>query len=132
MQGSCLCGDIRYRVQQLDRPISHCHCRTCRKAHAAAYATTAGVLREHFEWVRGAERVASYESSPGKQRRFCPRCGTHLVAEREGQPYLIVRVATLDDDPGAWPEMHIWTSHDVPWVSDRDGIPRYEGWPPGR
>lgn len=43
MKGSCLCGAIEYEVDQLDMPISHCHCRTCRKAHAAAFAPTAGV-----------------------------------------------------------------------------------------
>lgn len=48
MKGSCLCGAVAYEIDQLDMPIGHCHCHTCRKAHAAAYTSTAGVLREHF------------------------------------------------------------------------------------
>ncbi|MDN6857073.1 GFA family protein [Pseudomonas sp. CAN2814] len=129
--GSCLCGDIGYAVDSLDMPIGHCHCLTCQKAHSAAFASTAGVMREHFRWTRGEDKVAAYESSPGKQRKFCPRCGTQLIAERAGQPHVIVRVASLDDDPGVRPARHIWTSHDRPWLA-QDGVPAYPEWNPDR
>ena len=54
MRGSCLCGSVHYAIDRLDLPITHCHCVTCRKAHASANATTAGVLRSHFRWLEGA------------------------------------------------------------------------------
>jgi len=111
-------------------PIVHCHCATCRKAHAAAYAATAGVMREHFRWVSGEEKLSAFESSPGKLRHFCSACGTHLMAERPAQPHVILRVATLDDDPGARPVMHIWTSHAAPWLAEGEGLPHYSEWSP--
>ncbi|WP_300631233.1 GFA family protein [Pseudomonas sp.] len=114
LNGSCLCKGVRYQVDRLDMPISHCHCDSCRKAHAAAFVATAGVMREHFRWTQGEQLLSSFESSPGKQRRFCSRCGSHLIAERAHQPHVIVRVAALDADPGARPTAHIWTAHDVP------------------
>ena len=128
MKGSCLCGGIEYQIDRIDKPVAHCHCRTCRKAHAAAYATTAGVLREHFRWLTGQQLLKSFESSPGKLRHFCSVCGSHLIAERPAQPHVIVRIATLDDDPGATPAMHIWCSHDVPWLQDADEVPFYPEW----
>lgn len=131
MKGSCLCGAIEYAVERLDMPIGHCHCRTCRKAHAAAFATTAGVKREHFRWVKGQERLSTFESSPGKLRHFCSVCGSHLVAERPQQAHVIVRVATLDEDPGVRPQQHIWTTHDVPWL-EYEGVAAYLEWQPGR
>ncbi|MDC7698556.1 GFA family protein [Vogesella indigofera] len=131
MQGSCLCGTVRYEIDQLDAPITHCHCLTCQKAHAAAFASTAGVLRQHFRWLAGQQALGSYESSPGKLRHFCTRCGSQLVAERTAQPHVIVRVATLDDDPGARPQQHIWCSHDRPWLAS-DGQPHHAAWQPGR
>lgn len=117
-----------YEIDQLDMPIGHCHCRTCQKAHAAAFATTAGVYREHFRWKAGEERLSSFVSSPGKRRWFCSICGSHLIAEREGQAHVIVRIATLDDDPGARPELHIWISHDVPWLTDGEDLPAFAEW----
>ncbi|MCL7422944.1 MAG: GFA family protein [Methylobacter sp.] len=131
MKGSCLCGAIAYEIDSIDMPAGHCHCRTCKKAHAAPFATTAGVMREHFRWLRGEDRLSSFESSPGKLRHFCPVCGSHLVAERKGQPHVIVRLATLDEDPGVRPVMHIWTSHDVPWL-EYEAMPAYAEWQSGR
>lgn len=124
MKGSCLCGAVEYEIDSIDMPISHCHCRTCRKAHAAPFASTAGVMREHFRWLKGQNKLSFFESSPGKLRHFCSACGSHLVAERLTQPHVIVRVATLDEDPDAKPDVHIWTSHDVPWLEYED-IPAY-------
>ena len=116
----------------MDGPIVHCHCATCRKAHAAAYATTVRVMREHFHWTAGADGLTSHESSPGKFRQFCRRCGSHLVAERPTQPHVILRAATLDDDPGQQPAMRIWTSHDVDWLTEEVEVPCYEEWQPER
>ncbi|WP_213941912.1 GFA family protein [Pseudomonas sp. dw_612] len=116
LTGSCLCKTIEYQLDSLDMPIAHCHCQTCRKAHSAAFASTAGVMREHFRWTKGQDWLSSYESSPGKLRHFCSVCGSQLMAERLAQPHVIVRVATLDVDPGVRPQAHIWTVHDVPWL----------------
>lgn len=127
MKGSCLCQAIKYEIDGIDMPLVHCHCRTCRKAHAAPFAPTAGVQREKFRWVQGSEFLSTYESSPGKLRHFCQRCGSHLMAERPGQPHVIVRVATLDDDPGLKPEAHIWGSHDMPWLAYAN-VPEYQAW----
>lgn len=132
MQGSCLCGAVTYEVDRLDMPIGHCHCRTCQKAHAAAFATTAGVERQHFRWTTGERHLSHYESSVDKRRWFCSVCGTHLMAERAGQPHVILRVPTLDEDPGMRPTVHIWRSHGVPWLAHGDELPSYDEWPPGR
>jgi hypothetical protein len=117
MKGSCLCGAVVYEIDRLAGPIGHCHCRTCRKAHGAPFTATARVDRAHFRWLAGERLVSAFESSPGKLRRFCSRCGTHLVAEWRVKPHVILRVATLDDDPGSRPVAHIWTSHDVAWLA---------------
>ena len=131
MKGSCLCGAVEYEIDQFDMPIAHCHCRTCRKAHAAAFVSTAGVNREHFRWLKGEDKLTTFESSPGKLRFFCSVCGSHVVAERPTQAHVILRVATLDEDPGLKPAMHIWCSHDVPWLLDGEDVRCYQEWQPG-
>lgn len=130
MKGSCLCGSIVYEADQLSTPIQHCSCNTCRKAHAATFNTGAGVLREHFRWISGQKLLSSYESSPGKLRYFCSRCGSQLISDKQGLPQVIVRVATLDGDPGVQPSWKIWQSHEVPWLAHRDDLPAFpEGKP---
>ena len=89
-------------------------------------------MREHFRWLAGEDKLSAYESSPGKLRRFCSICGSHLVADRPADPRVILRAATLDDDPGERPVFHIWTSHDVPWLEDGEAAPHFSEWQPGR
>ncbi|MFL6649634.1 MAG: GFA family protein [Sulfurifustaceae bacterium] len=132
MKGSCLCGTVRYEVDQLDGPIGHCSCRTCRKAHAAPFTTTARVQRKHLHWLAGEDHLVAFESSPGKKRYFCPKCGSHLIAAWDHEDEVILRVATLDESPHAEPVAHIWRSHEVDWLKFEGGIKSFPEWPPGR
>jgi hypothetical protein len=132
LKGSCLCGGVRYEVDRLDTPIGHCHCTTCRKAHAAPYAPTARVMRDHFRLIAGEQK-----NLPPSNRRPA-QCGASvlhaapIVADRADQPHVVLRVATLDDDPVVRPAVHIWTSHEVPWLAEGEDLPRFPEWPPRR
>ena len=110
LYGSCLCGAVAYETQGLSGPIFHRNCRTCRKAHSAAFATTARTERAYFKWSRGREFLGHFESTPGKLRHFCTECGYHLMAEWTDEPEVILRLGCLDTDPEARPSTHIWTS----------------------
>lgn len=100
-------------------------------AHSAAFNTGAGVLLEHFRWIRGEDMLKSFESSPGKVRFFCSNCGSHLVAYKEGRPHVVLRVASLDEAPIGRPERQIWSSHQVPWLEYGPHIVAYSEWEPG-
>jgi hypothetical protein len=128
MRGSCLCHQIEYEVDRLESPPRHCSCGMCRKAHASAFNTSAGVLTENFRWLKGESNLRSYESSPGKRRYFCGNCGSQLIAYRDGSQTIALRVATLDDDPGLRPHAHIWVSREVPWLQYGAGIESYAEW----
>jgi hypothetical protein len=133
IKGSCLCSTVAYEVS---RPaaglhIGLCSCRSCRKAHAAPFNVYASVPRENFRWLRGEDKTRIYESSPGKNRHFCSVCGSQLIAEHPGESNVLLRVALLDDDPGARPVEHIFRSQQVPWCDwESDAIARYEDWGP--
>lgn len=130
MKGTCHCGRVTYEIDRLDAPLVHCHCRSCRKTHAAVYAPTAVVKREHFRFLSGKQDLSSYRSSPGKVRLFCSTCGCHVVAERDGEERVLLRVATLDDNPNADTSLHIWRSHDLDWLLDGTDTPSFQEWGP--
>lgn len=125
LKGSCLCGAVAYEVEALALPPTHCHCRTCQKAHSAAFATTAAVNREDFRWTRGEDVVRAYPSSPEKLRHFCGQCGSQLVAELKDKPQVRVRVATIDEGEIAPPTAHIWVDDQAAWDQGSDDLPRY-------
>ena len=119
-----------YEINRLNGPILHCHCTSCRKAHAAAFASTAGVGREHFRWTKGEENLSFCESSPGKRRYICAVCSSYLVVSRDTQAQVILRVATLDKDSHAGSQAHNWASQNVPWLKYGEAVPSYSAVPP--
>ena len=121
---------VVYEIDRLNGPILHCNFTTCRKVHAAAFASTAGVGWKHFHWTKGEENLSFYESSHGKCRYFCPVCGSYLVASRDTQAHVILRVATLDENPHAISQAHIWASQNVPWLKYGEAVPSYSAVPP--
>ena len=39
---------------------------------------------------------------------------------------MVLRMGTVDGDPGARPTRHIWVSQKAPWYEIRDDLPRLE------
>ena len=123
LSGSCLCGVVRYKSQPPTKPMGHCHCETCRKTHASAFSTTVRVARPGFVWVSGEDALSFFESSPGKKRFFCRHCGSHVVAAWDHEDEVILRVGSIDGDPGVRPVVHVWTSEKAPWYEIDDELP---------
>lgn len=59
-KGSCHCGAVKLEVDAFAGQIAHCHCRTCRKTHSAAFASTIRVDRENFV---GPQVSRSYDTT---------------------------------------------------------------------
>jgi hypothetical protein len=120
LTGSCLCGGVAYEVDASPGRFVHCHCRTCRKTHGSAFSSVMSVPRPSFRWTKGEQLLASYESSAGKFRRFCSRCGSHIVAERIDQPNVLLRLGCLDTAISEKALAHIWRSDGASWFDPKD------------
>jgi hypothetical protein len=127
LEASCLCGSVAYEVDAPVGPIVHCHCETCRKAHGSAFSSVTSVPRERFRWIRGEDLLSTFESSPGKFRRFCSRCGSQIVADRANQPTIILRLGCLDTAVSDRPRCHIWRSGGASWYDPKDELPELPG-----
>ena len=123
LTGSCLCGVVAYEADAPLERIVHCHCRTCRKTHGSAFSSVTAVLRASFRWPRGESQLGAIESSPGKFRRFCSTCGSHVMAERTNQPVVLLRLGCLDTPVGERPEVHIWRSDAATWYDPKRTAP---------
>ena len=79
-KGSCLCRSIQYELSAELGDFGYCHCKSCRKASGSAHAANAPIDRTHFHFIGSSETLREYESSPGKFRAFCSRCGSPIYA----------------------------------------------------
>ena len=124
--GSCLCNQVTYTLKNGIEEIVHCHCQTCRKAHAAAFSSVAKIMDEDFEITRGEGLLKSYESSPGKQRYFCSNCGSQIYAKKAGTPHRVLRMGTVDTVVQIPERCHIWLSGKASWYQINSDIPCFD------
>ena len=114
IEGGCLCGGVRYRLDVEPNRGSDCHCEDCRRASAAPYVTWCSVPREAVEIVSGQVRNVTYVN---RSRSFASCCGTPLfIQDDANSEFLDLTVASLDN-PGAFPPVAaIWTEDKLPWI----------------
>jgi hypothetical protein len=123
LTGRCLCGGVHYEIDGEIGSVTFCHCSQCRRANGTAFATNASVPAENFRLAVGRELVTEYESSPGKFRVFCSRCGSPILARWGAHPEFVrIRLGTLEGDPGCRPLMHVWVGSKAPWFEISDGL----------
>ena len=125
IEGGCLCGAIRYRIESPSRRTTSCHCLHCRRSSAAAFVTWAEFRASDFSILAGSP--SRYESRPGVTRQFCGSCGTQLTYRRADDPMTVdVTACSLDDPDDVKPDDHVWCDRMLPWVKISDGLPRYK------
>jgi hypothetical protein len=129
--GSCLCGTVHFAIGGRLGPVVYCHCSQCRKANGTAFAANANVRQTDITFLSGRDRVNEYESSPGKYRAFCSRCGSPIYSRATADPeHLRVRLGTLNEDPGRRSLAHCWVSAKAPWFEISDQLPQFPAGPP--
>ena len=130
IQGSCLCGKVRYSVESLRGSPAYCHCTMCQKFHGSAFGTYVGVDDGGFQWLAGEERVRSYHSSENARRTFCGDCGSPLqMVFRSGAREIIdIALGSVDGDPNVQPSSHIFVADQAVWHKITDDLPQKQGW----
>lgn len=130
-QGSCLCGNVRYEVTGELGDFGYCHCTSCRKASGSAHAANAPVARAAFHLTSGSDTLREFESSPGKLRAFCARCGSPIYAYLTTSPETLrIRLGSLDTPFTKRPQAHTWVSDKAPWEPIPDDLPQFPQWAP--
>lgn len=107
MQGSCLCGDVVFRVTPPLRDAVACHCTQCRKV-SGHYWAAASVPMTGFGLIR-ADGLAWYRSSPAATRGFCRTCGATLFWKPDGEDRMSFSPGALDGPTGLTVAEHIFT-----------------------
>jgi hypothetical protein len=123
VEGGCLCGAVRYRVEGTPLQAGYCHCRMCQRASGAPVVAWGTWPMGSFSWLQGSPN--EFASAPKGIRSFCPSCGTPLTfIDPTGPAEIDVTLASLDDPATVRPEHHGWTMSRIPWLEIADTLPR--------
>jgi len=127
--GGCQCGDVRYEVT--GEPVYHaiCHCDGCRASSGAPFVAWYAVKADQFALVSGEPR--QFESRPGAERNFCPRCGTGVFyRNEEALPGLVdIQSATFDDASAEAPAIQVQCAERLDWVTAVPDLPEFDRYP---
>lgn len=124
VEGGCLCGAIRYRVEGTPSSISICHCRSCRLASGAPTVSWFVVSRTQFKLLSGG--LTTHQSSKPVHRGFCGKCGTQLTYEHDSTANTIeLTTASLDEPQRMPPTKEIWLSEKLPWAVVNENLSRH-------
>jgi hypothetical protein len=129
--GRCLCGGIRFSVKGDLQPIQLCHCGDCRRAQGAPFASNMPVTTDAFELHSGMELLQHFESSPGKERAFCSRCGSPVYSRKTSRPGVLrIRAGLFEQPLPVRPVFHQFVSDKANWWEIDDDLPRFAAAPP--
>ncbi|MEX1306431.1 MAG: GFA family protein [Rhodovibrionaceae bacterium] len=128
LEGGCLCGAVRYRVEVKDGVVDYCHCRMCQRASGAPVVAWAQVTPAQFTVTRGTPK--EYRSSKISSRHFCPDCGSQVFMSDPGGQSIGFTLGTLDEPEALRPTVHGWASAQLSWLHLTDELPRYDKAPP--
>lgn len=130
VDGSCLCSAIRYRVELYRDKVFNCHCKFCRKAHGADYATMA--LGDASTLTISDENgyLQEHKSGAGGYRAFCSQCGTRLMNySPDRTSFFCVSLSTVDTHLTLYPVAHINVESKASWCEPYGSIPQFSGFP---
>lgn len=131
MRGSCLCGAVRFEVEEPFLAVSQCHCTSCKRISGGVGTVSARAATDAVRVVAGRELLTTYQPGEGGAKTFCSVCGSNLFGG--GWPeseQSTVRVSAFDEPFERKPELHIFVRSVAPWETlPDDGAPRHDALP---
>lgn len=129
MEGQCGCGAVTYHLT--DRPmfVHCCHCSECQKQTGSAFVLN-GLIESDRIKLNGptTEHVLPSPSGAGQRITRCADCGVALFSAYliRGGNLRYLRIGTLKDPSQCPPDVQIYVSNKLPWVSLSPDIPAFE------
>lgn len=127
LTGSCLCGQIAYKIEGQTTAFYHCHCLRCRKTTGTGHASNIRVKTSGIEWLKGEQLIKSYKVPEASRFKndFCSQCGSPLPRHFVNLGLVVLPAGTLNQEPDIQPEARIfydsramWSCHDTLTVFD--------------
>ena len=131
LQGSCLCGGVRFELTGEFEPGSFCHCASCKRISGGVGTANGWAPTDSIRVVEGADLLCTYQPDEGRAKTFCSRCGSNLFGGGWPEAEIAsVRLPAIDSPFEGSPRRHIYTRSVAAWETlPDDGLERFEAQP---
>jgi hypothetical protein len=124
--GSCFCGAVKLEVTGSPEAMGYCHCRSCRSWSGGPVNAFSLWKPEAVRITAGAEHVATFQKTKFSQRKYCAKCGGHLMTNHPTIGLVDVFAATIPTLAFS-AGVHINYAETV--LPMRDGLPKLKDFP---
>jgi hypothetical protein len=126
LNGKCFCGAVELKVTGEPAAMGYCHCASCRSWSAGPVNAFSLWSPDAVKVAKGAEHIETYHKTDASHRKFCKKCGGHLMTDHPGFKLVDVYAATIPDLPFK-PALHVHYGETV--LHMRDGLPKHKDLP---
>ena len=125
-KGACFCGAVQIEAVGEPAAMGYCHCRSCRSWSAAPVNAFSLWKPDAVRVVEGAENVATFKKTALSERKYCTKCGGHVMTDHPPLGLIDIYAATLPTLPFV-PGVHVNYAETV--LPMRDGLPKLKDFP---
>ena len=125
-KGKCFCGAVSVEVSGAPEGMGYCHCDSCRSWSAGPVNAFSLWKPEAVKVTSGAEHIGTFAKTPNSERKYCTKCGGHLMTNHPGMGLVDVYAATIPTLKFE-PALHIFYGEAVLHV--KDGLPKFNDVP---
>jgi hypothetical protein len=127
IDGSCLCGHIKYEADVDPVGVGVCHCTDCQTLSGSAFRVGVPVPEADFRLLAGQPKtyVKTAESGGKRAQVFCPECGSALYSTsvEDGPKVFRLRVTGCNQRHEFVPTSQGWFRSAHKWLADLASIP---------
>jgi len=124
--GNCFCGSVRLEVSGAPEAMGYCHCRSCRSWSGGPVNAFSLWKPNAVRITQGVQHVATYAKTELSERKYCSKCGGHLMTNHPPLGLVDVFTATLPTLKFE-PAVHVNYAETV--LPIKDGLPKLKDFP---
>jgi hypothetical protein len=124
--GTCFCGAVEVEVAGSPEAMGYCHCRSCRSWSGGPVNAFTLWKPDAVRIKSGSEHLATYAKTAMSERKYCVKCGGHLMANHPPIGLIDVFAATIPSFAFT-PGVHVNYAETV--LPMRDGLPKLKDFP---
>lgn len=117
LTGECLCGVVKFSVENRFKAFYQCHCKQCQQLTGSAFASNIFTEPDNIEWLSGKDKITTYEHHSREfSKSFCKICGSGIPFRNKTKTSLIVPAGSLNELPDIQPQANIFISEEACWL----------------